>query len=121
MYIKEFAANVNAAPVDDAIVAKVEAAFGGRLSLECKKVLSMNESGEVFDDDDIRRLMSTDEILSASRELHVDFTSVGVIPIVDCGDNDFAAYDYKIGKWCKYNIVENCKFSTKPTFVQLWS
>jgi hypothetical protein len=121
MTIKEFAANVANAQENCAIVTKIENAFGCLLSSECKKILSVNEEGEFFDDDDIRRLMSTSEILSSSQDLHVDFPAVGIVPIIDCGDNDFAAYNFRNGKWCKYNIVENCRFSEKDTFAQLWS
>ncbi len=121
MYIKDFAASIATAQENCAIVSKIESAFGCSLSPECKRVLSLNEDGDIFDDDDIRRLMSTSEILSASQELHVDFHAVGIVPVVDCGDNDFAAYNFKKGKWCKYNIVENCMFSEKETFAELWS
>ncbi len=120
MYIKDFVAAIAVAQENCAIVSKIESAFGCSLSPECKRVLSFNEGGEIFDDDDIRRLMSTSEILSASQELHVDFPAVGIVPVVDCGDNDFAAYNFNKGKWCKYNIVENCMFSEKASFAQLW-
>ena len=59
------------------------------------------------------RLLSTDEILNASKELHVDFVAHGVIPLFDKSDNNFIVYDYKNNQWKKFNIVDETSYGAK--------
>lgn len=45
--------------------------------------------------DDGVRILAFKEILNAKEELHVDFKADGIIPVADCGENDFIVYHLK--------------------------
>ena len=71
----------------------------------------------MFFDDDWRTL-SVNEILDASKDLHVDFEKQLLLPIVDVGDNDFIVYHAEDGTWSKFNIIEGCHFKVKKSFYE---
>ncbi len=60
--------------------------------------------------DNGKRVLSFDEILNADTELHVDFSVKGLLPLVDCGDNDFIVYCFKEKNWAFFNIVDEILF-----------
>ena len=60
--------------------------------------------------DDGKRVLSFTEILNAETELHVDFSDKGLLPLVDCGDNDFIVYSFKEKNWALFNIVDEVLF-----------
>ena len=55
----------------------------------CKMISYLDDV--VFLDNNYR-LLSYDEILNAEKELDVDFGALGILPVIDCGDNDFISY-----------------------------
>ena len=72
----------------------------------------------VFLDDNIR-ILSFDEIINAEKELHVDFKSNQIIPLVDCGENDFIVYHFFDKIWSKFNIVDETVFKKKNSLQEL--
>lgn len=79
---------------------------------EAKKVFSSIEDKSIFfDDDNFYRLLSRGEIINCEEELSIKIKRIGIIPCIDCGDNDFICYNLKNSDWCKYNIVDGANFS----------
>ena len=82
-------------------------------------IFSLEKKGMFFDDKNFIRLLSLDEVIKASEELHVDFINLSIIPIFDIMDNDFICYDYKSKTWCKYNIIDEVKYKTNSQLINL--
>lgn len=82
-----------------------------------QKIISNNEETVFFDDEN--RLLSFEEIIDAESDLHVDFKLKGIIPLVDCGDNDFIVYHFRDDIWSKFNIVDEIVFKRKNKFDDL--
>ena len=59
------------------------------------------------------------EIMNAEEDLHVCFSEAGLIPFVDCMDNDFIVYDFRDKVWTMFNIVEKCKFGIAGELEQI--
>ena len=64
------------------------------------------------------RILDLDEILDPQKYIRTNFEEKGLMPFIDVFDNDFICYDLLEECWCKYNIVEEVKFSrTKNIYV----
>ena len=111
----KFLKDITSMAISDSIVSEIAAAYGCSLPQDVSQVLSVNKDGCFVEGGAFRRLLSTDEILHASAELHVDFTRHGILPLFDVGDNNFIVYDYKQGKWKKFNIVDETPFGVKSS------
>ena len=75
-------------------------------------------NGPVFLDSGIRVLIF-DEIVDAEKDLHVSFSAKSLVPIADCGENDFIVYDFKSKCWAKYNIVDGTLFKKRASLCEL--
>lgn len=96
--------------IDREFVGCLERMYSTELSEKVKKVVSINKDTVFYDDFELLRGLSQDEILEASSDMAVDFVSLGLIPLFDIGDNDYIAYDATAKMWCKFNIVDEIKF-----------
>lgn len=72
--------------------------------------LCSTEPGGAFLEGSFCRKMDVDEIRESKDFWQVDFPAIGLLPIFDCGDNDFIAYRFSDGKWVKFNIVDEICF-----------
>lgn len=45
--------------------------------------------------------------------MHIAFKDKGIIPLVDCGENDFIVYHFKAKIWSKFNIIDETVFQKK--------
>lgn len=77
-----------------------------------KKILGLcyNFPKGTFFDGDFCRKISLKEILEPIEYFNVDFPKHRLIPVFDCGDNDFIVYRISDGKWLKFNIVDELSF-----------
>ncbi len=83
---------------------------------EAQKLVCAVQSEPIFfDDDNFYRLLSLHEILDAESDMKISFKKLGVLPLIDCGDNEFLCYDLKNHNWCKFNIADEFKYSTKKS------
>ncbi len=39
-------------------------------------------------------------------DLHVSFKDKEIIPLIDCGENDFIVYHFMDKIWSKFNIID---------------
>ena len=103
---------INATKVDE-----INKIYGAGLPDELKRIISVAEESIFLDSD--YRILSVDEIKNASKELHVDFKGSGLIPLVDCGENDFIVYNFKTKTWSKFNIIDEAIFKKSDSFESL--
>lgn len=103
--------------IDQKNLAVIHDLYSGELPVQLERILS-NCGRPVFLDDGVR-VMSFDEIVAASKDLHVDFKDKGLIPIADTGENDFVVYDFLNGQWAMYNVVDDVTFYEDSTLQDL--
>ena len=69
--------------------------------------------------DNGNRILSYDEIIDAEKDLHIAFKEKRMIPLVDCGENDFIVYHFIDKIWSKFNIIDETVFKKKNSFEDL--
>ena len=84
-----------------------------------EKIISNSDEAVFFDDG--TRILSYSEILDAEKDLHIEFKDKGLIPISDCGDNDFIVYDFINKIWAKFNIADEILFKKRSSLDELLS
>lgn len=65
------------------------------------------------------RFLSFNEVIHAEADLHVPFRKLKMIPLVDCGDNDFIAYSFGEDLWLRFNVVEEVAFGKKKNLSEI--
>lgn len=118
MTIKEYMREIKKKAIDHNKVARMQKVYEGDFPEIVEKIISDCEEA-VFLDEDIR-VLSFDEIINAKQELHVDFQNQQMIPIMDCGENDFVVYHFKDGIWSKFNIVDETVFKKKNSLEEMF-
>lgn len=97
-------------PVDSIVSKTLKKAYGSKVPAIVEQIVTLFKSGGFVEG---YRFLSLDEIEYAEDDLHVNFKSIGLIPLIDCGDNDFVVYNYIEGKWMMFNIIEQICFKKK--------
>lgn len=110
---KQYLEQILKETVDGGRVSEVERVYGAELPEVLKKIISNNEE-TIFLDDGVR-ILAFKEILNAKEELHVDFKADGIIPVADCGENDFIVYHFKETCWSKFNIIDEISFKKEKS------
>lgn len=114
---KEYMKQLPDKPIDAKKVEEIEAIYHAKLPELIKKMVSNADESIFFDDDD--RILSYKEIADAQVDLHVNFKSMGMIPLADCGENDFIVYHFADGSWSKFNIVDETVFKKRNALDEL--
>ena len=96
---------------------KIEDLYGTDIPEIVKKVISCADKAVFFDDG--YRSLSISEICDAEKDLHVNFVEKNIIPLIDCGENDFIIYDLNRKCFAKFNIVDEVVFKKKKTLEEL--
>ena len=112
----QFLLVADAAQVNEKALKKITKLYGEIKSAQIKKVLSIQTDTLFFDD---YRLLAHDEIINANEELHVNFTSKRILPLIDCGENDFIVYNLLKNNVSKFNIVDETFFKERATLNDL--
>lgn len=115
---KEYLTKLESVSVNDDVVRCVEAVYGHALPMVVKQMLSFSKESVFFDDE--FRTLSLAEVLDAQADLHVDFKALGLIPVADCGENDFIVYHMCDDSWSKFNIVDETIFKKRPQLRDLF-
>ena len=116
MTITECLHKIETTKVDRKVVSTLSKTYTTDIPAIIEQIVSLFKSGGFVGS---YRFLSLDEIEYAEDDLHVDFKKRNIIPLVDCGDNDFIVYDYCNEKWMMFNIVEKVAFKKKPNFDDL--
>ena len=114
---KQYLEQILKETVDGGRVSEVERVYGAELPEVLKKIISNNEE-TIFLDDGVR-ILAFKEILNAKEELHVDFKADGIIPVADCGENDFIVYHFKETFWSKFNIIDEISLKKEKSIEAL--
>lgn len=115
---KEYLQEIGKCKMNIVRVNEVEKAYGKELPEVIKRMVSYSEDSVFFDDD--WRALSFSEIMEAEQDLHVDFARLEIIPIADCGENDFVVYHFAEKIWSKFNIVDETIFKKKSSLEELF-
>ena len=102
--------------INDRNVSKIKAVYG-EIPLIVQKIISYSSSS-VFLDNGCKQL-SISEIIDADKDLGVDFSKLKMIPLFDCGENDFIVYNLKSNSWSKYNTNDNSVFKKSSSLKDL--
>ena len=116
MTITECLRRIPKTKVDRKVVSTLSKVYSADLPAIIEQIVTLFKFGGFVGN---YRFLSLDEIEYAEDDLHVDFKKKNIIPLVDCGDNDFIVYDYCSEKWMLFNIVEKVAFKKKPNFEDL--
>lgn len=116
---EEFLSSLNKTAISTENVDKIKQIYGCTPSVELKKILSFDNNGIFFDGGSFCRLLSLDEIINATRELHVDFVKHGFVPLFDIEDNNFIVWDFANNCWKKFNIVDETPYGTRKSLTEI--
>jgi putative inositol monophosphatase len=114
---REYLDKVEQAAINSDKVEKVTKLYGAEMPDIIQRILSSAEEAVFFDDG--VRILSYDEIVDAEKDLHIEFARKGIIPIADCGENDFIVYHFRDDIWSKFNIVDESVFKKKKSIEEL--
>lgn len=114
---KEYIQQLASVKINMEKVSKVANIYGKDLPEAVQEIVSASEESIFFDDNS--RILAFDEILDAEQDLHVDFKAKGMIPLADCGENDFIVYNIGEKNWSKFNIVDEVSFKKKESLEEL--
>ncbi len=95
-------------------IERIEAKYDAHFPDAVMRIISCAKES-IFVDNGYR-ILSNEEVLLAEQELHVAFKEKGILPLVDCGENDFIVFHYKDGFWSKFNITDEAVFKKKKAF-----
>ena len=114
---KEYLSSLANVTYDKDKIDVIESLYTKDLTEIILKMIS-NADEPIFLDDD-SRILSYSEIVDAEKDLHVKFKEKGIIPLVDCGDNDFIVYQFNNRKFSKFNIVDETIFKEKQSIEEI--
>lgn len=114
---KEYLSNLAGVQLDRNKTDKVASVYTRDLPGIILKIVS-NAKEPVFLDDG-SRILSYDEIVDAEKDLHIAWKEKGMLPLVDCGENDFIVYHFGDRVWSKFNIVDETVFKKKSSIEEL--
>ena len=114
---KEYVDYISTKKIDDKLVKEIIDKYDFDLP-EIVKLIVSNAKDTLFFDDEYR-VLSFDEIIDAEKDLHVSFSEKKIIPLFDCGENDFIVYNSAEGIWSKFNIVDETFFKKKEKLSDL--
>lgn len=103
--------------IDAKKIEKIQRTYSVDLPEVIRKMITVANKPLFFDDG--TRMLSFEEIVDAEKDLHVAFKEKGIIPLVDCGENDFIVYHFRDRIWSKFNIVDETVFKKKNKLEEL--
>lgn len=112
----EFLSSIADIKVNTKKISVVEATYEGKFDDIVNRIISACDKTLFIDD---IRLLTYNEILDAEEDLRINFIQLQLIPIFDCGDNDFIVYHISKNHWSLFNIVDECCFKEKKTLEEL--
>lgn len=114
---KEYLERVQKCEIDVKKVEEIQKIYETEFLDNFKRIISMSEETIFLNED--RRVLSFAEIVDAETDLHIAFKDKGIIPIVDCGENDFIVYHFNDDFWSIFNIIDESVFKKKDVLSEL--
>jgi hypothetical protein len=119
MKLADVIRNINSIEIDASFVLQVEDLYCCKLPEDAARILCIPVNEENYDEQVILRKLSRDMILEASEEMNSDFIGYKLLPLFDCGDNDYICYDFENNIWCMFNIVDDSIFNKHKGILDL--
>ena len=116
MTLQEYLKQIGETEINTEVMEKVYDEYSDDLPEIVGKIIT-NAKEAVFLDG--CRILSLEEILDASQDLDIDFKEKEMIPLIDCGDNDFVVYHFSEDSWSKFNIADETVFKKKHSLEEL--
>lgn len=114
---EDFFNAVTAAPVDEAKIAQIAARYDSEIRGLARNILSFADQTVFLDNE--WRLLSLAEIADAAEDLHVDFAALSLLPLFDCGENNFVTYHLADDTWSYCNITDGSVFKQRGSLQEL--
>ncbi len=114
---KEYLSSLAGIKPDQKKADRVASLYTSNLPQIIQKIISRAKEPVFLDDGS--RVLAYDEIVDAEKDLHVAFKERGMIPLVDCGENDFIVYHFEDRIWSKFNIIDETVFKKKKGLEEL--
>jgi len=114
---KEYMQEISNIAIKSKKVDKLHFLYSFALPNVIERIVSFSKNSVFFDDN--TRVLSFDEIITAQRDLQIDFADRGLIPLFDCGDNDFIVYNFKECFWAMFNIVDETVFKKRNSIEEV--
>lgn len=116
MTVSSYMKKVSATQIDSELVTKIAKAYNAKLPELVGKLVTISGAGEFVAR---YRFLSYSEIYYAEDDLGISLRKKKIVPIVDCGDNDFIVYNAADAVWQMYNIVDEIGFSKTKDLADL--
>ena len=117
MIKKDYLSHLDTVVIDKAMVSQLEKKYDCVFPERIAQVISRATDTIFFEDDS--RMLSFSEMLDAEKDLHTEFVKLGLLPLADCGENDFIVFHVKDGTYSVFNIIEECDFKRKDSLEAL--
>ena len=108
MDIKCYVETTKSIEINLETVRSIEALYKTSLPDSVKRIVSVK-----LDDYFISekcRVLSLKEILNTEEFTGVDFTSLNMLPLIDCKDDDYIVYDFAENKYVMYSVFDEVGF-----------
>ena len=114
---RDYLSHLETVAIDKAKVSQLEKKYDCIFPQRIAKIISSASETIFFDDDG--RILSFNEMIDAENDLHTEFVKLGLLPLVDCGENDFIVFHVKDDAYSVFNIIEACDFRRKDSLEAL--
>ena len=112
MKINDFVLGLANISIDNKVVHTIQKKYSTEgIPRTVQQLVSVAKDGTFFDEG--CRLLSYDEIFSASQDLNINFSKYGIIPFFDIADNDYIVYNFKNKNWELFNIIDEKAFKSE--------
>ena len=115
MNVNEYLTGLLRIEVDAGKISAIENIYGKIKSEYVVKIISGSAEAAFLANGSVLRVLSFEEIKDAG----ADFSSRHLLPLFDCGDNDFIVYHVLTDDWSKFNATERVIFKRKQLLTDL--
>lgn len=107
---EEYVNMIHECDINTDVVNAIQNQYGAILPEIVQRIISCAKESVFLDS---IRILSVSEITDAETDLHVSFIDNQIIPLADCGDNDFLVFNFVDQTWSLFNIVDEIAFGKK--------
>lgn len=117
MDVKQYIELIKNNEFNNDAISSIEELYGVSLTDELKRIVSV-ELEDYFISEKCR-VISVKEILRTEEFVGVDFTELGMIPLIDCKDDDYIVFNFETQKYEMYNIYDEVSFRDADVIEEL--
>lgn len=117
MTVEEYLSSVKKCEIDETRKILFTKKFKKDINSFAMKMISYAKESVFVNEE--RRVLAYDEIVDFDLEYDFELEEYGIIPLIDCYDNDYIVYLVNEDKWAKFNTSDKCIFKKKNTVEEL--